>query len=348
MVPVLERQLRHQAAACAAMGAPLYAALLAAAADDLVAGGPTADVLAAHAGDPAGSALPLRLMAALHRQVLTRRAPRLALHYPSVGGSAGVDGAWDAARDLLATRATEIAADVRRPCQTNEPGRAAGLLIGLMHAATVHRKPLRLLEIGASAGLNLQVDRYRLGRFGPPGPVLIDDPWDGPSPADQPYQILERGGCDPAPIDPTSEAGRLALTSSVWADQTVRFARLRTALGVAARHPLSVDRQAASGWLTPRLAEPRPGVLTVVWHSVCWQYLCPAEQEAVTALLHAAGDRATSGAPLVHLSYEPSPRGRPVGLEFPLRATTWPGATQAVLAEGGAHGPPVRLVTETQ
>lgn len=330
------------------MGAPLYAALLAAAADDLVAGGPTADVLAAHVDEPPGSALPLRLMAALHRQVLTRRAPRLALHYPSVGGSAGIDGAWDAARDLLVSRTAEIAADVRRPCQTNEPGRAVGLLVGLLHLARQHRRPLRLLEIGASAGLNLQVDRYRIGSFGPPGPMLVDDPWDGRAPAAVPHEIVERAGCDPAPIDPTSAAGRLALTSSVWADQTVRFARLGAALDVAARHPLAVDRQPASDWLKPRLAEPRPGVVTVVWHSVCWQYLSPAEKDAVTALLHAAGERATSGAPLVHLSYEPEPGARPVGLEFPLRATTWPGGTRAHLADGGAHGPPVRLLPQTQ
>lgn len=339
---MLGEQLRGQARACAQMGAPLYAALLTAAADDLLAGGPTADVLAGYQADPLASALPLRFLAALHRQVLTGRAAQLARHFPSVGGTAGVDGAWTAARELLNARAAEIAEDVRRPCQTNEPGRAAGLLVGLLHVSVEHGKALRLLEFGASAGLNLLVDRYRIGTFGPPRPVLLTDPWDGPPPAGRLQRIVERAGCDRAPMDPATEECRLALTSSVWADQTARFDRLRIALAVAAAHPVTVDRETASTWLARRLAEPRPGVATVVWHSVCWQYLSDDEKEQVESVLHEAGDRATADAPLVHLSYEPEP-DRPVGLEFPVRATTWPGGRQVHLADAGSHGPPVRV-----
>lgn len=325
------------------MGAPLYASLLTAAADDLLAGGPTADVLAEHQDDPPASALPLRFLAALHRQVLTGRAPALARHFPNVGGTAGIGGAWTAARELLAGHTAEIAADVRRPCQTNEPGRATALLVGLLHVHATYGKPLRLLEFGASAGLGLQVDRYRIGTFGPAGPVLVADPWQGPAPVGGPYEVVERRGCDPAPLDATTDEGRLALTSSVWAEQTDRFTRLRTALAVAAAYPISVDRATAADWLVRRLAEPRPGVATVVWHSVVWQYLAATEKTAVEMALREAGRRSSAESPLVHLAYEPEPGSDPVGFEFQLRATTWPGGRQAHLAQGGAHGPPVRV-----
>ena len=58
---------RVQAAACAQLGSPMYAELLAALADDIAAGGPTADVLSGHEDDPGPSGLALRLAGSVHR-----------------------------------------------------------------------------------------------------------------------------------------------------------------------------------------------------------------------------------------------------------------------------------------
>lgn len=322
--------LRWQARSCAD-SSPLYAALLTRLADDATGGGPTATILAGHDDDPRGSALGLRFMAALHRAVLERRAPRLALHYPSVGGTADPDRAWPAVRELLAEQTGRLRADLERPCQTNEPGRAAALLAGLLHVVRSRGgERLRLLEIGASAGLNLRVDAYRIGDLGPPrSPCQIADPWDGQPPRAAPYAIVERRGCDRAPVDPTSAEGRLALTSSVWADQSARFERLRGALAVAADVPAAVDRADAAGWLRERLVEPQsPGVLTVVWHSVVRQYVEVTEWADVVAQLAAAGPT------VVHVAMEPE-----VHQGFPV---TVDGEQIAV---AGPHGPPVRAIT---
>ena len=64
---------------------PLYALLLDAAAADVDAG-VALEILRAHAGEPRGSALALRLLSDVHRLVLAGRAPQLARHYPSAGG----------------------------------------------------------------------------------------------------------------------------------------------------------------------------------------------------------------------------------------------------------------------
>jgi len=69
-------------------GSPLTLALLQGAARDWDAGGVTREVLSPYENDPPGSALPLRFTAALHRLVLDRQAPELALHYPTAGGQA--------------------------------------------------------------------------------------------------------------------------------------------------------------------------------------------------------------------------------------------------------------------
>lgn len=311
----VSERLTDQAEQCARMGSRLYADILSHAADDVRAGGPSAEVLVGRDDDAPGSALALRFMAALHRRVLQRQAPALALHYPSVGGHADPAGAWVAARRVLAEQRDVLRTDVLRPCQTNEPGRAAVLLTGLLHVATRWPGvPLRLLEIGASAGLNLHVDRYRIGAFGPATPLVVADPWEGRSPAPVPYPIVDRAGCDPAPVDPASADGRLTLSSSVWADQVDRFQRLRVALDVAAAHPVAVERASAAGWLPRQLGIGRGGRVTVVWHSVVWQYLSGAEQRGTLHALREAGALTGSDGPLVHLAMEPELRGPPVRL----------------------------------
>ena len=102
--------LRDQASYCTAMGSPLYAQLLERAAHDAAARGPVFELLEPfEANNLRADALALRLMAAAHRLVLTGAAPRLAAHYPTAGGNAGPDGAWDAFLELVATQAETLA-----------------------------------------------------------------------------------------------------------------------------------------------------------------------------------------------------------------------------------------------
>ena len=97
MTGIVDR-LRMQADSCRLAGSPLTADLLAGAADDVLAGGPAAELLGPLEHDPPGSVPALRFTGALHRLVLERRAPALAVHYPSVGGTPG--DVWPAARTV--------------------------------------------------------------------------------------------------------------------------------------------------------------------------------------------------------------------------------------------------------
>jgi len=213
----LAPQFRRQARNCLP-GSPLYAGLLDAMAADLDDGGPTATVMEPYRDDRSASAPPLRLMGALHRMVLQGHAPELALHYPSVGGSASARQAWPAARRLLEAAGTELAGLAGRPVQTNEVGRCAALLGALLVVATRTGLPIRLFEIGASAGLNLNVDRYAYAvdnrLLGQPDSTLrLRSPWRNYPPAELslPVRLVERAGCDPLPVDPGSTEGRLTL-----------------------------------------------------------------------------------------------------------------------------------------
>lgn len=338
--------LRVQADACEAMGSALYAHLLRAAAHDALAGGPTLAVLEPHLGAGRADALALRLMAAAHRLVLTDRAPRLAAHYPSVGGDASPTAAWPALREVLAADPASVSELVARPLQTNEVGRCAALLWGLLEVAATTGLPLRLLEVGTSAGLLLRADHYHYGGAGITwGPVdsAVDLAgfWAEPPPTgtDVEVEVVERVGCDPAPVDPTTTEGQLSLRSAVWADQTARLARLEGAVRIARRVPADLAPASVEAWLPTRLAEPAPGVATVVFHSVVEEYLDAAQRAALHEAVRAAGARAGESAPLAWLRLEPVSALRHHGV----RLTTWPGpGDDRLLAVCGGHGTDVR------
>ena len=289
-------------------------------------------VLRGHEGDPGPSALALRLMGAVHRLVLSGEAPALARHYPSAGGRPG--DAWPAFLELVRERRDQLRELVEDPVQTNETGRCAALLGGFLEIARSTRLPLRVLEVGASAGLNLRFDHYRyeLGnrRWGPAeSPVVIRARVRGEPPLDAPLRVASRAGCDMRPVDPLTDEGRLTLAAYIWPDQVERHERLRAALAVAQDVDVKVERAGAADWIDARLAEPAPDVATVVVHSVVMQYLPSDELDRF--------ERALQQAPGIVAR---------LGMEgadelTDLRLTLWPGGTERLLARAGYHGDPV-------
>lgn len=331
--------IEHQRLGCELAGSPLYATVLAALATDVRAGGPSAVLLGPHADRPRGDATLLRLLAAVHELVLAGAEPDLAMHYPSVGGHPGPQ-VGERFVSAVGRHRRALETMIERGVQTNEPGRSAALIGAYLLLARAGL-PLRIMEIGASAGLNLRFDQYRYeaagASFGPvASPVRFVDPWFGPAPdLSGRLEVAERRGCDPAPIDPNDEAGRRRLRSLVWPDQPERRARLDAAIAVAARLPVTVDRADAVSWLAEQLAEPVPGTTTVVVHSIVLQYLSPRDRARVVAQLEEGGGRANAAAPLAWLRMEPG------GDRAEVRLTRWPGGRTEQVASSAYHGPPV-------
>jgi hypothetical protein len=337
----LPEHLRWQAEACRRLGSDLYGELLGQAAADAEAGGVIARVVGDRPASNA-SALGLRLMGSVHRLVLQGEAPALARTYPSVGGHADPDAAWPAFLGLVDERFEAVDAGMDRPVQTNEVGRAAALVGGFLELARATGLPLRVLEVGASAGLNLRWDRFsyeaRGETWGPAeSPVrLCSYNSDRALPFGVEASVVERAGCDAAPVDPTTDDGRLTLLSYVWPDQIHRIRLLRAALAVAAETPAPVEQAEAVAWTTDRW-RPDTGAATVLFHSIVMQYLPDDRRAAFKQLVRSRGaEDATDRAPLAWLRLEP------VGDEAALRLTTWPDGTETTLAWCGFHGQNVR------
>lgn len=318
-------RLRRQAGWCAREGSPLYAALLEKAASDVDVEGPVWAVLGDYGDEPGTAAVSLRFMAAVHRLVLDGTLPELARHYPSAGGAGHAHDAWPLFRQALIDHREEIRALVAKPCQTNEVGRSAAMFGGFLEVAHRAKRPLRILEVGASAGLNLRWDQYRYesaqGSWGEPeSPVRFGHHFDVPPPMNRPATVAERKGCDMHPIDPTTDEGALTLRSSVWADQLGRLALLDGALEVARAVPFEVEAIDAVSFLRRELAHASPRLATVVYHSVFMQYVSDEGRALVMDLIAGAG--------VFHLGMEPARDGFEIRLDGELLGTSGPHGTR--------------------
>jgi hypothetical protein len=197
----------------------LYGYAMRGMADDWEAGGPTQLVCRGYETAPHGAVIQLRLLAGVFRLVLTGRTPELGPYYPCLGGTDPASQAWPVMREVIAAHIAELHEALTVAPQTNEVGRAAALLAGLFDiVATSGVRRIALLELGASAGLNLLVDRYhfesRDWRFGPAdSPVQLIGAIEGPVNL-QSFEIVDRAGCDLHPVDAGTATGRCCLAHS--------------------------------------------------------------------------------------------------------------------------------------
>jgi hypothetical protein len=328
----------EQARTCQRDGSPLYAELVEDLAGNFRAGGVVADLVSDWHGHPLLDAVAMRLLGAVHHLVLDGRCAELARHYPSVGGHPVFPGAAKAFLAAIAEHRSWIRARLDEPVQTNEVRRSAALLGGFLQVAHETGLPLSLLELGASAGLNQIWDRHRyeLGphRWGEPeAPLCLRTEWHGAAPAlTARVAVRERAGCDLAPIDMRCDGSLRRLESFIWPDQPERLERLRSAARLALDAGIAIDASGAIAWLESRLAPPRSGAATVVFHSVLWWYLSREEQDGLVRSLERAGAAATSDAPIAWLRME----GRDLE-RTDVRLRLWPGGEDRLLATSGYH-----------
>ena len=326
----------------------LYGYAMRGMADDWESGGPIRMASRGYETAPRGALVQLRLLAGVFRLVLTGQAPELIRFYPCLGGTDPASEAWPVMREVIATHIKDVHAALAVAPQTNEVGRSAALLAGLFDlvAASGVRR-IRLLELGASAGLNLLLDQYAFRghswHFGPSdSKVQFADAIRGPVHPES-FEIVARAGCDLNPVDATTADGRLLLTSFVWPFNLDRHKRLAAAMEIATSWPVRVDKAHASEWLPRAMAVAEPEALTVVWHSVSQLYWSAEELAAVETILASCGEEEWVGE--VGLEFD---LAGPQVAEPELRTRLWCPDTvstprQRLIGTADQHGVPVTL-----
>src|SRR4051812_16287649 len=246
---------------CRNMDAPAYARICTALAKGLNRDSAVGTRVIDWPGEPTRDALPLRLIGGLHALVLAGRDPDLAAVF--AGEIIEPDAIESVLARTLIARDAELMPWLDGPPQTNEPGRCAALMTGLLEVARHHGPRIEIMEIGSSAGLNLMIDRYRFNlggtMVGPKtAPIAIVPDWTGPPAPDIPIDIVAVRGCDIQPIDATDPIAEARLTAYVWAEKPDRIARLKTAITMLRNRPVKLERADAADWVEARLAEPQP------------------------------------------------------------------------------------------
>jgi hypothetical protein len=132
----------------------------------------------------------------------------------------------------------------------------------------------------------------------------------------------------------SADEGRLTLLACIFPDEQDRFDLLERAIAVARQAPAVVERADLASWVADRLAAPRPGLATVVYHTIVWPYLPDAVREAADATIAAAGRRAGPQAPLALLSFESAESDAWL---TELHLTQWPGGQRRLLARSSQH-----------
>jgi hypothetical protein len=264
---------------------PLYDRIAVAIAADR----PTLELVASA---PPSSHLPPSLLAAVHYLLLDGLDNPLADVY--AGRSSADPGPlfievcrthWDEVLALLASR----------HIQTNECGRSALVGPGLTWLAAQLDAPPALVDVGASAGLTLLCDRYRLdyGDHGATGPA--DSPVEvdcrviagDPPIADRLPTLASRVGIDRAPLDLAKVGDARWLLACVWPD-TGRLERTAASIRLAQADLPVVLRGDANETLPGVLAGLPDGSAAIVLTTWSFAYFSLEKRRQFEELLEVA------------------------------------------------------------
>jgi hypothetical protein len=205
--------------------------------------------------------------------------------------------------EIIETRAT----------QTNEVGRCA-VLVPILRRA-IGDRPIALIEIGCSAGLNLLLDRYGYDygeghRLGTGQPVLssaIPADWIPDAFPSIPWRL----GIDREPVDVMDDDAVKWLRACVYADQTERVRRLALAVETARRDPPDIVAGNVLDVLEDVVARAPAEAHLVLLHTWVVAYLTRDERAAFFELV----DRIGAQRNLTWLSAEGQSVVAPLGLE---------------------------------
>lgn len=290
-------------------------------------------------------AMPLRVTGGLHHLALGGTDERL---LPVYTGEICDQGEVDRiVLAMVAEHDAQLTPWLDGPPQTNEAGRSASIMAGLLWLAQRVSPRFELFELGASAGVNTMIERYRyrLGEteVGPEdSPMQIAPEWRGegsPPAPPQGFAIASVRGCDVQPIDLSDTASALRLKAYVWPDAPARMERIDAAIALASANPPDLVQMDAGAFVAECLAAPQAGGTTrAMFHSIMWQYMPAETQDAITRAVEDAGAQATPDKPLAWVSLETDP----ATFRHELKVRHWNGTDQdgetALLSHAHPHG----------
>lgn len=257
--------------------------------------------LAAHA---VSKPLPMIFLAAVHFLLLNGTEHPLTAYFPDITPPPDVvkGDPYPIFQDFCLEHRSEIGRIVStHHVQTNEVRRSACLLpaFGIV-SRQAGGLPLALVEIGASAGLNLLWDHYAYdygnGRlYGDrASPVHLTCALRGekipPFPKTFP-RIASRLGLDIHPIDVREDSSANWLRAFIWPEHTARFEMLERAIEIARRHPPELRAGDALGQLPAVMATTPTDTALCLFHTFVSNQMSPEALKRLVKLIADCGSK---------------------------------------------------------
>lgn len=225
----------------------------------------------------------------------------------------GADDPWPYFRRLALEHHGVAEHLATRQTQTNEIGRCATVLAALNRIALESGRPIGLVEVGASAGLNLFPDSYSYryepesDQLGPSRQPIEVGTGDGivltcrmrgegrPNLSGAPPRIVSRIGIDLHPIDVTDARQARWLIACQWPDEPDRVARAVAAIDLARANfdglgPV-VQRGDAVTQAASLVEQVDPNAVAVVLSTWVQSYLSADQQQALAESLDVIGQQ---------------------------------------------------------
>lgn len=236
---------------------------------------------------------PNLLFAAVQFLLMRGAEASLREHYPSLANPAKPpEGAREPFKDFVLENEERIVEiGNTRLTQTNEIKRCTALVPAIWETGL---ESFHLIEVGASAGLNLAMDRYRYRwgevEWGPSdSPVLLDAVSRGGPVTPGNMQLLSRTGLDLNPIDLDDRDERDWLLALIWPEHQERRTRLTDAIDLAADVPVEMVAGDAGENLAGVLASLPLGEPAIVMNSMVLIQFTGTQRDALYRSVEAAG-----------------------------------------------------------
>ncbi len=200
-----------------------------------------------------GQPAPNLLFAAVNFLLYKGTSHELRNFYPNHGGAYDPHRTFDPFKDFCLTHNRDIKKLLQtRLVQTNEVRRCALLIAGFFEVAKAGVKRIGLIDVGASSGLNLNLDRYQykysngLTAGAPNSRLILDCEVQGNLQSTEIPHIESRIGIDLNPIDLSDPDELLWALALIWPDQPERAERLKRAAEIQKNFPVELIKDEAN------------------------------------------------------------------------------------------------------
>ncbi len=244
------------------------------------------------------------ILGAAHYLLLDGADHPLADHYPSIRPQAEpTSDPVPLFRDLCLRHQTPLLQLIEnRVTNTNEVARSTSLYPAFDLIARETKAPLHMIEIGPSAGFNLNWDRYRyiysgdeeIARGPTDARLTLETTMRGASlpPRGATFpRVASRVGLELNPVDLAKPEDRLWLKALIWPELNARMKRLDAAIETARTHPQRVVVGDALTHLEAEATTPRDGAIVVYHSHVTYQFSDEMRRRLDTILRTASRQR---------------------------------------------------------